>query len=393
LYNPDGTLHQRYSSSGVVVINCVAGNDGNCQLTQSGPYKLVIADVSSNEVGDYQIEFSGSPQAIVAGSSFDWPLNIDGGLPILTQDHSDLGQVVENKFHAGVDLLNMGPDNTIYAANVGIVHSTVTGCENNVDACGNRFGNYVIIRHDGQFYEGKVIYSLYAHLAPNSITVSKDQVVTKGMPIGILGATGKVSGPHLHFETSVNSGLGVFAYTNSHPIGDDYLDPWAYLNATKIPPTVIQINEGPNLNIRNKPGVDLSLVVAAAERNQMFVSFASIRKGNGDIWHRIHLPCGQKRSNCAGWLATKFEGESNVSVQGANLIAVAIDAGINGSDIYTVPNTSASVIDTMFDTQSFAVREIAEPGSGCDSSWYKIDLPNTFGMLEGWVCGDDVQLF
>lgn len=54
------------------------------------------------------------------------------------------------------------------------------------------WGNTVTIRHnDGT-------YSFYAHLA--KINVSKNQKVTAGQSIGVIGATGYSKGVHLHFE-------------------------------------------------------------------------------------------------------------------------------------------------------------------------------------------------
>jgi murein DD-endopeptidase MepM/ murein hydrolase activator NlpD len=58
------------------------------------------------------------------------------------------------------------------------------------------YGNYVVIRH----YDGFV--TLYAHL--NRIDVSTGEQVERGQQIGIVGSTGHSTGPHLHFEVSLN---------------------------------------------------------------------------------------------------------------------------------------------------------------------------------------------
>ena len=55
--------------------------------------------------------------------------------------------------------------------------------------------------------------SVYAHLS--EIDVKKDEIIQKGTPIGKVGSTGAVTGPHLHFEVLKNG-----AHT----------DPYAYLN-------------------------------------------------------------------------------------------------------------------------------------------------------------------
>lgn len=58
-------------------------------------------------------------------------------------------------------------------------------------------GNSVVINHGGG------IYSQYYHLS--KINVGVGDLVKKGEVIGLSGATGRVSGPHLHFGIMVNA--------------------------------------------------------------------------------------------------------------------------------------------------------------------------------------------
>lgn len=64
----------------------------------------------------------------------------------------------------------------------------------------NGFGNYCVIDHG----DGKM--TLYAH--SDNIMVSVGQIVQKGQQIGIIGATGNVTGPHLHFEVRIKNADG-----------------------------------------------------------------------------------------------------------------------------------------------------------------------------------------
>ncbi|ARZ67433.1 M23 family metallopeptidase [Streptomyces sp. HU2014] len=80
---------------------------------------------------------------------------------------------------------------------------------------GGAYGNNVVIKHnDGT-------YTQYGHLS--SIGVSAGQTVTAGQEIGISGATGNVTGPHLHFEArtgpSYGSDIDPVEYLRSHGVG------------------------------------------------------------------------------------------------------------------------------------------------------------------------------
>ncbi|KDN85539.1 peptidase [Kitasatospora cheerisanensis KCTC 2395] len=76
---------------------------------------------------------------------------------------------------------------------------------------GGAYGNQVVIK----LADGK--YAQYAHLS--SISVSAGQSVTAGQQIGLSGATGNVTGPHLHFEIRTTPDYG------------SDIDPVAYLAA------------------------------------------------------------------------------------------------------------------------------------------------------------------
>jgi murein DD-endopeptidase MepM/ murein hydrolase activator NlpD len=90
------------------------------------------------------------------------------------------------KYHSGVDI-GASYGASIVAADGGtiITAGSVSG-----------YGNCVVINH------GNGITTLYGHMS--SIAVSVGQKVSKGQTIGYVGSTGNSTGPHLHWEVTVN---------------------------------------------------------------------------------------------------------------------------------------------------------------------------------------------
>ena len=100
--------------------------------------------------------------------------------------------ITDSQGHTGIDLYQ--PIGTpVYAAEGGDI--LTAGIINN--ACGNTaYGNCILIDHKNGYY------TFYAHL--DTIKVKKGMSVIQGAIIGTVGATGNVTGPHLHFEIRTN---------------------------------------------------------------------------------------------------------------------------------------------------------------------------------------------
>lgn len=125
-----------------------------------------------------------------------------------------------NRNHAGIDIAKSGIANkSVVAAASGTVTVYYSSCTHNHGkvnskgqvysctnsegkSCGGGYGNYLAIDHGT--YNGVSYRTVYAHLAPGSITVKSGQKVGKGQQIGRVGTTGRSTGYHLHFELRVN---------------------------------------------------------------------------------------------------------------------------------------------------------------------------------------------
>lgn len=104
------------------------------------------------------------------------------------------------KPHYGIDIGAGTGYDFIIASAQGVVYRVGNGCDNNGyygNKCHDGLGNYIIIEHPGS------VYTMYAHLYPYSITVSKGDSVKQGQIIGKMGNSGSSTGTHLHFQIEV----------------------------------------------------------------------------------------------------------------------------------------------------------------------------------------------
>ena len=108
------------------------------------------------------------------------------------------GPANDLRIHHGIDIPNpVGVE--VRAAGDGTVVVADHGFVNELETIG-AYGNVVAIQHDFG-YRGQAVYTLYAHLS--TILVEVGNHVQTGQIIGLIGATGLVSGPHVHFEVRV----------------------------------------------------------------------------------------------------------------------------------------------------------------------------------------------
>ncbi|MGW0876620.1 M23 family metallopeptidase [Streptomyces sp. NPDC002740] len=136
------------------------------------------------------------------GTSSGYTLPV-AGATVGTAYHT-AGSMWSSGYHTGTDFV-VPTGTSLKAVGAGTVVSA---------GWGGAYGNQVVIKlADGY-------YAQYAHLS--QLSVSAGQTVTGGQQVGLSGATGNVTGPHLHFEirTTPDYGSDVdpIAYLRSHGV-------------------------------------------------------------------------------------------------------------------------------------------------------------------------------
>ncbi|MER6562490.1 LysM peptidoglycan-binding domain-containing M23 family metallopeptidase [Streptomyces sp. NPDC001027] len=135
-------------------------------------------------------------------STADFTLPVSGAT-VGTPYHQS-GSMWSSGYHTGVDFV-VPTGTPLKAVGAGTVVSA---------GWGGAYGNQVVIKlNDGY-------YAQYGHLS--QLSVSAGQTVGVGQQVGLSGATGNVTGPHLHFEirTTPDYGSDVdpLAYLRSHGV-------------------------------------------------------------------------------------------------------------------------------------------------------------------------------
>jgi murein DD-endopeptidase MepM/ murein hydrolase activator NlpD len=122
----------------------------------------------------------------IAADEINWP----------SQNYRYGGEFFEDVIHTGVDI--PAPEGTpVLAAGPGKVVWAGYGVYRGGNDPTDPYGLAVTIRHDFG-YQDQPLYTVYGHL--NQVDVAVGQHVETGDQLGLVGKTGRVTGPHLHFE-------------------------------------------------------------------------------------------------------------------------------------------------------------------------------------------------
>ena len=135
--------------------------------------------VSSGNTGGSSGGSNSSSNNASSSYGFGWPVANPSTLGTL---YGVSGKYWTLGYHTGIDF-RVASGTAIYSIGDGKVVDT---------GYSNAYGNYV------EIYHGNNIYSFYAH--NTRVIVSTGDIVSKGQQISVSGATGNVTGAHLHFE-------------------------------------------------------------------------------------------------------------------------------------------------------------------------------------------------
>ena len=163
------SIAKRYSVDPLVIVECEYNDLSEPYVLQVGQ-RLLVPGGTRPLVPRYVQATAPPPANAPQGSgNFMWPTS----------------GYVSQSYWPGHQAIDIGgaTGRPIYAADAGYVAAT---------GWMGGYGNYIIVGHGNGFE------TLYAHLS--EIRVIVGQAVQRGALIGLMGSTGRSTGPHLHFE-------------------------------------------------------------------------------------------------------------------------------------------------------------------------------------------------
>lgn len=179
-----GTLEAKQASQDAIITNLKSREEAvrrevEAQTAEENRIQSLINSAVSSQKSTTQSTASSGSGSMV------WPCPSTKRLTSVfaTREHPIDGVT---KMHNGIDIAGGYGADIIAAASGTVLFSGNS----------SSYGKYIVLSH------GNGITTLYAHC--NQLLVSAGATVTKGQIIAKVGSTGKSTGPHLHFEVSVN---------------------------------------------------------------------------------------------------------------------------------------------------------------------------------------------
>lgn len=199
----------------------------------------------------------------IAADQVNWP----------SADYRYGGVFFENVVHTGVDIpvpegtpvMAAGPGKVVWAG-----YGAYRGGHDETDP----YGLAVTIRHDFG-YQDQTLYTLYGHLSEIDVIVG--QHVETGERIALSGSTGKVTGPHLHFEVR----LGQNDYFTSR-------NPELWL----APPQGWGVLAGRIMDTNGDPLYGQAIIVSAVDGSNFFANSYGPTSVNSDAYYQENMVIG-----------------------------------------------------------------------------------------------------
>jgi murein DD-endopeptidase MepM/ murein hydrolase activator NlpD len=205
------------------------------------------------------------------------------------QDYRYGGVFFEDIVHTGVDI--PAPKGTpILAAGPGTVLWADYGVFLGGYDLTDPYGLAVTIQHDFG-YQNQALYTVYGHM--DEVDVVEGQHVETGDLLGLVGETGKVTGPHLHFEVRI--GENSF-FTTRNP------ELWL------VPSTGWGIIAGRMMDTVDQPIYDQQVIITDPQREQNWFAWSYGKTAvNSDPYYQENLLIGQLQAG-SYLLRTAFGG-------------------------------------------------------------------------------------
>ena len=194
------------------------GSQGKSIFGKHSNSVLVLKIAKKIDKIQHQLKIQDTSYAEIENATTDWQKEISSlplVMPISVKDllfiSSTFGRRIDPIFH--IPAQHHGLD---YVASLGTkVYATGNGIVTLSKYSRKGYGNEVIIDHSFGFS------TRYAHLS--EILVKTGDSVKRGQVIGLVGSTGKSTGPHLHYEVrSHNKPVNPFFYYSDDISGDEY---------------------------------------------------------------------------------------------------------------------------------------------------------------------------
>ena len=181
-------------------------------------------------------------------------------------------------FHTGIDLVG---DDTIYGT-----------CDGTVTKIGwdNSYGNYITVKAP----DGK--YHWFCHLS--KVTCNEGQKISRTTKIGIMGATGNVTGKHLHFEIRNSSNkygdnsdpasyMGIPNKVGTYNTANYQIGNTSNSNSSNSTGELKTLNH--NTNLREAPTTSAKILSLYIPNTTLYVLEPSVAVANGFTWDKVKI--------------------------------------------------------------------------------------------------------